>query len=100
MRAGSTTSRFIGASNRSNWLVAAIPTCRLLENRPQRIDHAVELRFRYVMTGVNFLHGVAAVTTGAAGEIAELLGEQSLDAAQVRVLEAATQAGIRRRRGR
>jgi len=34
--------------------------------------------------------------TGASGEIAELLGEQSLDAAQVGIFEASPEAGIRR----
>ena len=67
----------------------------LLQHFAQDCDHPVEFGLRDMMTSVHFLHRVAGVAAGTAGEIANLLGQQFLDATRFGVFEAPTEHRIR-----
>ena len=64
----------------------------------QGLDHPIELCLRDVLAGVDLFHGVAGVAAGSAAQFAYLLGEQPLDAVQLRVLEAGTRERLRHTR--
>jgi hypothetical protein len=66
----------------------------LFQYDAQHRDHVVKFRLRDVLAGVHFLHRIAGVVARATAQIADLLCEQRLDAAQIGSLEASAKRGI------